>query len=317
MSPVLWHTEHFTIRSYSALMSLAAVVAVVSLAVRSRQRPIDPRALAMAIGAAVLAGWIGGRLLPAMVREGWGLLRAEQLLPHKRVGFSLTAFLLVACPVGLTCLLPRRREWLVYLDVVAPSLPLGLAIAKVGCLLAGCCAGKECFGRAALRYPYGSVVYVRQQEQGVLRVPRELRIDEPDGQSRMVSAAALRRASEGDPPEWLPAHAAAHHLTVSALQQIAAKARSAPVHAVPVWYMIGGGMLWLLSERVFRTQVRAGVTLGVVLAGYAVLRLALDTFVAGARPVAGLTSAQLVAIPAGVIGALLLLRRGGRALNAE
>ncbi len=47
-------------------------------------------------------------------------------------------------------------------DVIAPALPLGVAFARFGCFLNGCCFGKECSGDffLALNEPHGSGVFI-------------------------------------------------------------------------------------------------------------------------------------------------------------
>jgi phosphatidylglycerol:prolipoprotein diacylglycerol transferase len=53
-------------------------------------------------------------------------------------------------------------------DLVAPSLMLGLAIGRIGCLLNGCCFGGMCDLPWAVTFPPGSPPYASQVARGVM-----------------------------------------------------------------------------------------------------------------------------------------------------
>jgi phosphatidylglycerol:prolipoprotein diacylglycerol transferase len=57
---------------------------------------------------------------------------------------------------------------LAWADCVAPSLCLGLAITRVGCLLGGCDFGRDWNGPWAIRFPAGSPAFVEQVRLGLL-----------------------------------------------------------------------------------------------------------------------------------------------------
>ncbi len=54
-----------------------------------------------------------------------------------------------------------------YLDIVAPSAALGLAIGRIGCLVNGCCFGSTCDLPWAVRFPYGSNAMYHQWKVGL------------------------------------------------------------------------------------------------------------------------------------------------------
>ena len=49
-----------------------------------------------------------------------------------------------------------------YLDIIAPSAALGLAIGRIGCFLNGCCYGSVCDLPWAVRFPFGSSAALHQ-----------------------------------------------------------------------------------------------------------------------------------------------------------
>ena len=73
---------------------------------------------------------------------------------------------------GVAGLLAFFRKYRVPLlataDLVAPSLMLGLAIGRIGCLLNGCCYGGPCDLPWAVTFPAGSPAYASQVARGVM-----------------------------------------------------------------------------------------------------------------------------------------------------
>jgi phosphatidylglycerol:prolipoprotein diacylglycerol transferase len=52
-----------------------------------------------------------------------------------------------------------------YMDIIAPSVALGLAFGRVGCFLNGCCFGGTCDLPWAVRFPFGSSACVHQWKE--------------------------------------------------------------------------------------------------------------------------------------------------------
>jgi len=61
----------------------------------------------------------------------------------------------------------RKVPALAFADLMAPSMVLGLAIGRVGCLLNGCCFGSACELPWGLTFPEQSPPYQRQVERGL------------------------------------------------------------------------------------------------------------------------------------------------------
>jgi phosphatidylglycerol---prolipoprotein diacylglyceryl transferase len=53
-------------------------------------------------------------------------------------------------------------------DILAPSIALGYAIGRVGCLMFGCCYGQVCSLPWAIRFPTGSLAYDQQRADHLL-----------------------------------------------------------------------------------------------------------------------------------------------------
>ena len=308
MRPVLLQTENFSIGSFPCMVTLAMVLVVVTVAVRSARRDLDQRVLVRTMIITVLAGWVGGRVLPALAMRGVAGLQWRLLLPTEHVGQSLSAFLLLAFPVALVCLVRQRGRMLAYLDAIAPSLLIGVAVAKIGCLLSGCCAGRECPPKWGIQYPYGSLVYWHQWQSGMIDPPAPLLRTDAEGRDRLLGDGTWLSAQREAPPPALVEHGQEHGLSVAALLDMVASQRSLPVWPVPVWYIITASLLWIVAEIVFRRTRQVGWTMGFVLVAYAAMRLGFDGFVAPTGRLAlNPTISQLNAVAIAVIGIALLI----------
>ncbi len=105
----------------------------------------------------------------------------------------------------------RRPSLRLYLDILAPSVMLGLAFGRMGCFLNGCCWGGVCthaeHGQQvaalpwAVTFPFGSGAQHRQWENRELRVPAELIYDDPNNVNApyLIFDGSLAAADKLDP----------------------------------------------------------------------------------------------------------------------
>src|SRR5262245_4474594 len=86
-------------------------------------------------------------------------------------GFFLSV---IAVPLWLRFVEKVSLRW--YMDIIAPSVALGLAVGRIGCLLNGCCYGSTCNLPWAVTFPYGSPASVEQWKHRVpgAELPKEL-----------------------------------------------------------------------------------------------------------------------------------------------
>ena len=75
----------------------------------------------------------------------------------------------------------HRMPLLATADLIAPSMLLGLALGRVGCLLNGCCFGGPCDLPWKVTFPWNSPVHQHEAEEGVAGVFGLKFRDGPDG----------------------------------------------------------------------------------------------------------------------------------------
>lgn len=313
MQPILLETGQHVVLSYPVMLFLAVASGLGALAVRARRGTVEQADLVSALTIALLAGWLGSRLATGVYKHGLQGIAVGEFLPTEHVPQSFSIFSAVALPVLLLELWRRRMPLLACLDLLAPSACVAIAVAKVGCLLAGCCAGAECPASWGIRYPYASRPYAMQVAELRVQPPAALVKSEEDGAASLFGHLDSLRAVRGAPPEELVRHAARYGLTYAQWVQLAEKERSNPVWPVPLFYVVAALLLWIAAEVVYRRSTRAGCTLALVLIAYAAMRFCFDPLLAQPGPlILGLPMAQLVALVpliAGAIIAALCLRK--------
>jgi phosphatidylglycerol:prolipoprotein diacylglycerol transferase len=174
--PALCDAEGLPIRAYGVML-LVAVTAAVGLAVwRARRVGADPDLIFALAFWMFVPGIIGARLF--YVVEYWEtFLRPTADRPE--IGPTLGAIVNVAqgglvvygsflgATLGLLAFVRKNRLPLLALcDLVAPSMMLGLALGRIGCLMNGCCFGGPCDLPWAVSFPKLSPPYESQVSRG-------------------------------------------------------------------------------------------------------------------------------------------------------
>jgi phosphatidylglycerol---prolipoprotein diacylglyceryl transferase len=100
---------------------------------------------------------------------------------------------------GIIFLRVHKLPVLAFADLIAPSLLLGLAFGRIGCLLNGCCYGGLCETPwLGVRFPATSPVYERQLAFGELHGFRL----QKDASTHRPQVAAVYPETAAEKPEW-------------------------------------------------------------------------------------------------------------------
>jgi len=163
------------VRGYGVML-LAGILAGVGLAMyRARQVGLDPDIfLSMAVWL-VVSGVIGARLF--YVVEYWdekfaGKTPRQTLLEILNVpeGGLVIYGGFIGASIGIWYFVRRHKlPLLAMADLVAPSLMIGLALGRIGCLLNGCCYGGQTEWPWAVTFPKYSSRFETGNSNGALR----------------------------------------------------------------------------------------------------------------------------------------------------
>ena len=196
------------IRGYGVMMMLG-VVAGIGLAVqRGRRMGIRPDTIFSLALAMFLFGLAGARLF--YVIQYWEVnfhapgesvsfwVVASRVLDFTKGGLVVYGALIGALAAALVFLHRRKLPKLVFADLAAPSMLIGLALGRIGCLLNGCCYGGVCpVDSLGLEFPAPSPPYVAQLHTGLL-LGLELDDNSRVSQVNPESLASKKGIKKGD-----------------------------------------------------------------------------------------------------------------------
>lgn len=152
--PVILSIGAFQLRWYGLFAALALLGTYAILSLRVKKSPLKSDDLSTILTFCVIFGLIGARL--EYVRRFWSESFADDPMGVWRVwegGLVFQGgFILAAIAVWLLCL---YKKWPVggVADLMAPALPVGHAIARLGCLFNGCCFGIPWKHFGGIQYP--------------------------------------------------------------------------------------------------------------------------------------------------------------------
>jgi phosphatidylglycerol:prolipoprotein diacylglycerol transferase len=162
------------IRGYGFMLLVGVSSAVGLAAYRARRVGINPDLIFSMAFWLFVAGIVGARLFHVI--EYWSedyrrdtlvaTLKAIVNIPQGGLVFYGS---LIGGAAAFALFVRRHRlPFLAFGDLVAPSVMLGLAFGRVGCLLNGCCFGGACELPWAVTFPQGSPPYQSQLYEGTL-----------------------------------------------------------------------------------------------------------------------------------------------------
>ncbi|MCE5268092.1 MAG: prolipoprotein diacylglyceryl transferase [Planctomycetaceae bacterium] len=186
------------IRGYGVMILLAVVAGTGLAAWRARRVGLDPEMIFSLAFWMLVPGIIGARAFyvieywqpkyygPAYAAPGGSLPKLLGEIINVSRGGLVVYGAFFGGVVGILLFVRKYRlPLLALLDLISPSMILGLAIGRIGCLLNGCCFGAVCDHPWAITFPVGSPPYQSQVERGQVWGMR-LSAD-PDAQPRLLA----------------------------------------------------------------------------------------------------------------------------------
>ncbi|MEQ8785442.1 MAG: prolipoprotein diacylglyceryl transferase [Pirellulaceae bacterium] len=192
------------IRGYGVMMLIGVVSAVGLAAYRAQRMGIQSELIFSMAFVMFLAGIVGARLFFIIEYRDQYLREPMQIFNVTQGGLVVYGSVLGGLPAGVIFLMRRGysfRKVLAVGDIIAPSMLIGLAFGRIGCLMNGCCFGGVCeqdwapqmtFPRRAAYALQDSPPYAHQRELGQLH---GLRLAS-DAEGRAIVAHVYDDASE-------------------------------------------------------------------------------------------------------------------------
>lgn len=144
MHPILIDFGFFQLPSYGVLLATAVIVALGTLRLRADRAGMDGTRLVDFGLWLVIWALIGAKLLLVLVELPRYVRDPASLFGTIRAGGVFLGGFVAAVVAAIILLRRYQLPALASFDVLSPSLALGHAIGRIGCLLAGCCWGASC-----------------------------------------------------------------------------------------------------------------------------------------------------------------------------
>lgn len=142
MRPELFSIGSFTVYSYGLMMAVGIITCVLVAERRAPKFGLDGERIFDLAVWGVIGGVLGAKILYWIVE--WKSIAADpSLLLDIGNGFVVYGGLIGGVFGGWLCCRVKKLNFLRYLDLAVPSIALAQGFGRIGCLMAGCCYGRE------------------------------------------------------------------------------------------------------------------------------------------------------------------------------
>lgn len=143
MLPELYKIGPFTVYSYGLMLVIAFSVASLLASRQAAKEGISPELIVNLFFIAFLSGVIGARLFYVVYNFPEYAKHPIEIIKLQHGGLSWFGGLILGTTCSVLYLRNKKLKVFRILDLIVPFLALAQAIGRIGCLLNGCCFGKE------------------------------------------------------------------------------------------------------------------------------------------------------------------------------
>lgn len=158
------------IHAYTLFVVLACVVTIGGSALYAHHRGFAWRDIMVVIASMSVAGVCGARLLYVVTNSTYYSAHPEMIVTWEATGFALTGGIISALIVALIVTKVRRMNLWKLGDTMVPFLGVGIATARIGCYLNGCCYGHATNMPWGVHFPLLSEAHLHQLSTGTTNI---------------------------------------------------------------------------------------------------------------------------------------------------
>lgn len=160
MDEIAFRIGTFAIHWYGLLLAIGFIAGIWTASQRAVRDGIPPEAVVDAGAWLIVGAIVGARFL--YVISYWERLMQEPMFPKapwtevfmvQRGGLVFYGGLIGATASGLIYVWKKKLPVWKFADALAPSIALGYVPGRIGCLMNGCCFGRETSVPWAIQYP--------------------------------------------------------------------------------------------------------------------------------------------------------------------
>jgi len=144
MHPILVDLGFYRVPSYGVLVATGVLLGLLTLKRRADRAGLDGTRLVDVGLWLVIWALVGAKGLLVLVELPRYLRDPADLIGLMRAGGVFLGGFAAAVAAGIVLFRRYHLPALATMDVIVPSVALGQAIGRLGCLLAGCCWGSRC-----------------------------------------------------------------------------------------------------------------------------------------------------------------------------
>jgi phosphatidylglycerol:prolipoprotein diacylglycerol transferase len=142
MYPILYKLGPINLYTYGFFLAMAFLFAILVAGHEARRLGLPTGQFYDLCFYIILAAIIGSRLFYVIVNLGSFLQHPLKIFALWEGGLVFHGGLIVALVTAFFFMRRHSMPWRVTLDALAVGMPLGVAIGRVGCFMAGCCFGR-------------------------------------------------------------------------------------------------------------------------------------------------------------------------------
>jgi phosphatidylglycerol:prolipoprotein diacylglycerol transferase len=157
MHPIAFKLGPLTIHWYGIMVALGFLAGLWTASRRARRSGISPETIYDLGPWLIIGGILGGRVLYVISywKEDFASQPFLEIFMIQHGGLVFYGGLIGAIISGYFCIHRKKLPLWKTADILAPSIALGSAFGRIGCLLNGCCYGRACSLPWAIRFPPG------------------------------------------------------------------------------------------------------------------------------------------------------------------
>lgn len=153
MHPILVRFGDFPIGTYGLLLTIGFFLALLLARKHAREAALDPESITDLAISLLIAGVVGAKVVMIVVELAKGVPASEVFsFATLRAGGVVHGGIIGGLIVFFWRLHKHHLPFLRTLDILAVAIPVGQAIGRLGCTMAGCCYGTECHQPWALTF---------------------------------------------------------------------------------------------------------------------------------------------------------------------
>ncbi len=149
----LFSIGRFTVHGYGLMVGLGFMAAVLVGGYLAKRRGLSDGEFTNIAMLVLIIGFAGGKLLHIIVEFKTFLTDPMSVIGSE--GFVVYGGIITGIATIYVYCRVRKLEFLKYIDLLGTVVPVNQAFGRIGCLLAGCCYGKQTESHFSLVFPEG------------------------------------------------------------------------------------------------------------------------------------------------------------------